>query len=208
MEKPSTRSFAHKPMQHLVTLVESLSDVFDRLGVRHAFGGAIANNYWGTVRTTQDVDCLVLVPAVQYQRLADELTAQGFVRRDQTGQEHPLTVAAMREQERDRKLIEVYQQGIRAELFVPFIPLQDEILRRAIAMPFGTRTIPVTTAEDLILLKMTFHREKDLIDVRGILWVQRDKLDLPYLQSWGQRMLQDNTQQELERLIGQYQEGK
>ena len=206
MEEPATGIVAPEPVQHLIRLIESLSDVFDHLSLRHAFGGAIANNYWGIVRTTQDVDCLVLIPGVQYQQVVDELAAQGLVLRDQAGREHPLTVAAMQEQERERKLVEIFQRGIRAELFVPFIPLQDEILRRAVPMPFGSRTIPVTTAEDLILLKMTFHREKDLIDVRGILWVQRGHLDLQYLRSWSQRMLQDNTRRELEQSIGLYHE--
>ena len=134
-------------MQHLLRLIESLADIFNRMGLRHAFGGALANNYWGIVRTTQDVDCLVLIPAIQHQRLADELADQGFVMHDTQGREQPISVAAMREQERERKLIEVHQMGLRAELFVPFIPLQDEILRRAVPMPLGERTISVTTAE-------------------------------------------------------------
>ena len=119
------------------------------------------------VRTTQDVDCLVLVPAIQYQRLADELAATGCVLRDESGDEQPITVAAMRQQERERKLIELWQGEARAELFLPFLPLQDEILRRAVRLPFENRTNCVTTAEDLVLLKMVFHREKDLI-VAGI----------------------------------------
>ena len=193
-------------MQHLLRLIESLADIFNRMGLRHAFGGALANNYWGIVRTTQDVDCLVLIPAIQHQRLADELADQGFVMLDTQGREQPISVAAMREQERERKLIEVHQMGLRAELFVPFIPLQDEILRRAVPMPLGERTISVTTAEDLILLKMTFHRAKDLIDVGGILWLRRGQLDLAYLQSWSSRMLRDEVCRELDELVQQYRQ--
>jgi hypothetical protein len=55
--------------------------------------------------------------------------------------------------------------------------------------------------EDLILLKMAFHRQKDLQDVRGILGVQKDRLDLAHLRSWSARTLDDQTADELDRLI-------
>jgi hypothetical protein len=193
-------------MQHLLPLIDGLAGLFERLDLRHAFGGALANNFWGIVRTTQDVDCLVLIPAIQYQRLADELNGVGCVLRDEAGNDQPVTVAGMRRQEQERKLIELWQNEARAELFVPFLPLQDEILRRAVRLPFENRTLSVTTAEDLVLLKMVFHREKDLIDVRGILWVQRGKLDLNYLRDWSGRMLQDDVAAELDEMVREYQD--
>jgi len=39
----------------------------------------------------------------------------------------------------------------------------------------------MTVAEDLILLKMAFHRLKDLRDIKDILHVQRGRPDIPYL---------------------------
>jgi len=72
-------------------------------------------------------------------------------------------------------------------------------------MPLGGRAVPITTAEDLVVLKMAFHREKDLRDVRGILWVQRGKLDLAYIRDWAGRMLADEVATELEELIRKYQ---
>lgn len=194
-------------MQHLLRLIVGLTDVFERLGLRYAFGGALANNYWGIVRTTQDVDCLVLIPAMQYQRLADELAGMGCVFRDELGKDEPVTVVGMRRQEQQRKLIELWQGDARAELFVPFLPLQHEILRRAVRLPFENCTINVTTAEDLVLLKMVFHRPKDLIDVRGILWTRRENLDLNYLRTWSARMLQDDVAAELDQLVRDYQAG-
>jgi hypothetical protein len=191
-------------MQQLIPLITDLAEVFQRLDLRYAFGGALANNYWGTVRTTVDVDCLVLVPALKYQALADGLTAMEFHMRDEAGDEAPMTVEQMRDNVRERMLIECYRQSVRAELFVPVVPLQEEALRRAVLMPFERRQIHITTAEDLILLKLAFHREKDLHDVRGILWVQRGQLDIDYLKHWSARTLEDEVQQELDSLIERY----
>jgi hypothetical protein len=104
-------------MQQLIPLVCDLADLFDRLALKFAVGGAIANNFWGTVRTTQDVDCLVAIPALRYQELADELQAAGFQMLDGSQCFTSPTVEQMRAQANERKLIECYRGSIRTELF-------------------------------------------------------------------------------------------
>jgi hypothetical protein len=114
----------------------------------------------------------------------------------------------MRREVEDRRLFVLLDpDGIKVEVFVPFLPLQDEILRRAVRLPFEGRLIPVTTAEDLILLKMAFHRDKDLRDVRGILATQRGKLDPAYLNLWAGRMLDDRATDELRAWREEYERG-
>ncbi len=44
----------------LVEVIHWLEDVLDRLGLQRSYGGAIAYNYYGPPRLTQDVDILVL----------------------------------------------------------------------------------------------------------------------------------------------------
>ena len=63
----------------LADVVLRLAGVFDQLELPYAIGGAVATSFWGVPRTTQDADCLVAVPAIAYQRLADVLNATGFV---------------------------------------------------------------------------------------------------------------------------------
>jgi predicted nucleotidyltransferase len=195
-------------MPNLVDVVAALADLFGRLQIRYAIGGALANNYWGVVRATQDIDCLVSLPAIKYQQFADELNGIGCVQLDATGNSVPVDVPRLLEQVQKHKVIECFLQSVRIELFVPAVPLQDEILRRAVPVRLSEREIPVTTAEDLILLKLAFHRIKALQDIRGILWVQRGRLDLNYLRTWSKRTHAPGVQQELESLIAQYSIGK
>lgn len=191
-------------MPNLIELVERLASAFERIHIRYALGGALANNYWGTVRATQDVDCLVALPAIEYESFADELTAMGCVLHDESSREIGITVAALRDQVQHRRLVECYCDSVRIKLFVPAVALQEEILRRAIHVRMGKSNVFLTTAEDLILLKLAFHRAKDLQDVRGILWVQRGRLDYDYLRHWSSRTHDEATKNELEQLIADY----
>jgi hypothetical protein len=52
--------------------------------------------------------------------------------------------------------------------------------------------IRVTTAEDLVLLKMALHR-------------QNDPLDIPYLRHWSGQMLKEPAVRELDELIATYE---
>jgi predicted nucleotidyltransferase len=195
-------------MPDLTDLVIQLADAFDRLQIRYALGGALAASYWGTPRATEDVDCLIALPAIKYQMLADELQRIGFLLRDEGDTFCTVTVPRMRQQAQVDNLIECFYDSIRVELFVPVVALQEEILRRAVKMTLDGREVLVTTAEDLILLKMSFHRPKDLQDVRSVLWVQHGRLDLNYIRHWTPRMLDAETRQELEQLIAQYSNGE
>lgn len=191
-------------MPDLIELVAKLADAFERLQMRYALGGALATSYWGTPRATEDIDCLIALPALKYQLLADELGRIGLLLRNNEGAFSPITVPRMREQAENDKLIECFFDSIRVELFLPAVALQEEILRRAVMVPINGREFLATTAEDLILLKMAFHRPKDLMDVRSILWVQRGQLDLDYIRNWSSRSHDAQTRQELEQLIEHY----
>lgn len=190
-------------MPPLTEFILRLVDVFDRLHIPYALGGAVATSYWGTTRTTEDADCLVNVPAIAFQQFADELNSLSCVM-DEPTKNSPITVAGLQSQIAARRYMTIERRSIQAEMFIPTVPLQDEILRRAVEKPLGDRTIKVTTAEDLILLKLAFHRHKDIGDVRSILYLQRGKLDLDYLYEWSPRVHDDATVAELEQLINEF----
>lgn len=188
----------------LADVVLRLGSLFEHLGVPYAIGGAVAVSFWGVPRTTQDADCLVAVPAVAYQRLADALNAQGFVI-DGSPAPQPVTVEALLQQVRDDQYMTLVCRATSVELFVPIVPLQHSILKRAVGRSFHGHTVRVTTPEDLILLKMAFHRHKDLQDIKGILHIQKGHLDLSYLRQWSARMLEDSAARELDALITTYE---
>ena len=194
----------HPELPALADVVLRLADVCEQLAIPYAIGGAVATSFWGVPRTTQDADCLVAVPSVAYQRLADALNADGFEIEQPSGPQ-PVTVVALLEQVRRDRFMMLSCRATSVELFVPVVPLQESILKRAVGRLFHGRTIRITTAEDLILLKMAFHRQKDLQDIKGILHIQKGHLDMPYLRKWSVEMLEPAAIQELDGLIATYE---
>jgi len=120
----------------LADVVLRLADACEELAVSYAIGGAVATSFWGVPRTTQDADCLVAVPSVAYQRLADALNARGFTIEQPSGAQ-PVTVVALLEQVRDDRYITLACRATSVELFIPIVPLQYSILDRAVERVFS-----------------------------------------------------------------------
>lgn len=181
--------------------IDSIATILDRRKIPHAFGGALAQNYWGVVRATQDVDVLAMIPALRFQEVVDDLEGAGFRSRDSSGRDRSVTVAEAREAIRSTGLFAVWLDNVKVELFSPILPLQHRILERAVAMPWRDRTIPVTTAEDLIVLKMVFHRDKDMRDIRAMLAASGGGLDRGYLLAQAAGVLEPHRLTELRQLL-------
>ena len=49
--------------------IDSTARLLGDKQIPHAFGGALAQNYWGIVRATQDVDVLAFIPALRFQEI-------------------------------------------------------------------------------------------------------------------------------------------
>lgn len=142
--------------------------------IPHGFGGAIALAYWGTPRYTHDVDVNIALPSDDHARVLDAL-ANAF----------PLTDRAKAE----RDIARIAQTRLRwgdvpVDLFFADTPFHDAIAARTREMPYiADITIPVISAEDLILCKAFFNRPKDWFDIETIITV-RARLDVAYLHHW------------------------
>ena len=55
---------------------------------------------------------------------------------------------------------------------------------RAITVDYDGMSIPVCTAEDLVVHKAIADRPKDWIDIEGVVQRQGERLDVPYVRKW------------------------
>lgn len=190
------------PEPEIQQALRRLTSVFDAMNVPYAVGGAVGMAFVGFVRATRDVDVLALVPAVGFQNLAERLAAEGFVMRDAQQRPSAPDAARLSAACRDFGHFRVWLGDTKAEIFLPKVPLQDSVLRRRVRVEAAGLPLWITTAEDLILMKMIFHRPKDLEDVRRLLAANRGELDAGYIRSWASKTLDATCAAELLGMLG------
>ena len=69
--------FSQGSLVGLIDVIHWLEDVFDRLHLERSYGGAVAYNYYGPPRLTQDVDVLAVIPDTKVPQFVDELCRAG-----------------------------------------------------------------------------------------------------------------------------------
>ncbi|CAN5753111.1 hypothetical protein BH11MYX3_BH11MYX3_48500 [soil metagenome] len=136
-------------------------------GFRFCFIGGLAVQRWGQPRMTADVDLTVVT---------------GF------GTEAPyvdLLLAALRPRIADarafalahRTLLVRAANGVDVDVALGAMPFEERAADRASAFEVGNTIVTTCSAEDLVVHKAFANRDKDWLDVKGIVARQGKKLD-------------------------------
>lgn len=150
-------------------------------GVEYMLTGAFATSCFGIPRSTKDVDLVLALPTADplvgvIRRLSDEVEFSGQVQFD--------TLAWGKRIIGETREAPFLKVGL-FELFDdPFVQSQFS-RRRSVRVPALGYTCLVPTAEDVVVQKLRWARDKDLIDATDVLVVQQPKnLDLDYVRRW------------------------
>ena len=162
-------------------------------GIPHAFGGANALAYYGTPRATADIDLNVFVPS---SRASDVLAALAGLG---AATSSPKLVELI---ERDDQ-VRIFWEKTPIDLFFSHDPLHESSLERRRLVDFGEDAIHVLSAEDLMIYKAIFNREKDWRDIAEMIYAAETSLDFDYVRSWLARIVGSDERQlaRLERLV-------
>lgn len=128
-------------------------------GLPHAFGGAISLAYYAEPRATVDIDLNVFVRAAQFGDVAVPLGKLGVAMDDPGVAE---LVA------RDGQ-VRVFWDATPVDLFFAYDAFHDAAAAALRPVPFADVTIPILSAEHLVVCKAVFNRGKDWIDIAAIL---------------------------------------
>ena len=134
---------------------------------RFCFIGAIAVQRWGEPRLTQDVDLTVLSGFGREAEFVDALLA-AYRARIPDGREFAL--------QRRVVLLEA-ASGVPIDVSLGGIPFEERVIERSspwdisLAEPLAT-----CSAEDLVVLKAFAGRDKDWLDIEGVVVRQGDRL--------------------------------
>ena len=158
--------------------IVALERSFAEADIPHAFGGAHALGYYGSIRATHDIDVNVFLPARDVDRVFGVLAALG------ASVENPgLRRLALRDEQ-----VRVRWDATPVDLFFAYDPLHLRSMERRRAVDFFGDTIHVLSAEDLITYKATFDREKDWRDIATVIFACDAPLDFDYVRGWLDRI--------------------
>lgn len=139
--------------ERVVAIDEALVDG----DVPHAFGGALALAYYAEPRATIDIDLNVFVPAARFDEVAGPLGAIGV------GVDGEVEAVARRDGQ-----VRLSWDGTPVDLFFAYDPFHDAARNGSRRVPFAATTIPILSAEHLVVCKAVFARPKDWVDIDAI----------------------------------------
>ena len=134
---------------------------------RFCFIGAIAVQRWGEPRLTQDVDLTVISGFGPEAEFVDALLA-AYRSRIPDAREFAL--------QRRIVLLEA-ASGVPIDVSLGGIPFEERVVERSSAWDVGgDEPLATCSAEDLVVLKAFAGREKDWLDIEGVVVRQGDRL--------------------------------
>jgi hypothetical protein len=150
----------------------------------------------GYVRATQDIDILIVVPDIRLPEVFAVVRRRGF-----HGEDAELLRAL-----REHQVAELRSGTVAVQILRPALPYHHTVLRRAVELPVAGQSVPFVTREDLIVLKLLWHRTKDVADVQALLVAADSALDVDYLRdAFGQLLPDDDPRhQELDDLLTRF----
>jgi hypothetical protein len=162
-----------------VPLVDKVVAVHDALrsgGIAHAFGGAIALGYHAQPRGTREIDLNVFLRPSELERVLVHLAPLGVERPSETtGPRIPVVGIMCPWDETHIDLFFAYDDEF-------FDSVRSRIEEHLFIVRDVEHRLPILSAEDLTVFKVTFDRPKDWVDIRHML--EEKALDRDYVQSW------------------------
>jgi hypothetical protein len=166
-------------------ILKDFTDIIESLEITYVIGGSVASSIYGKVRFTQDADITV----EPFESKADQ-----FFRLVRTN--FYISLDAMQHALRRKSSFNVVhlESAFKIDVFIQKdTEFEKQLLSRRKFMKLSEKfekTFSIVSAEDIILLKLQWYRqadcssEKQWDDILAVLEVQKDNLDLGYLNKW------------------------
>ena len=152
---------------------ETLVTTLNERGIRYAIIGGIAMIQHTRVRTTDDIDVLLSVSQIALPGLFEVLRDRGFT----------LDVVKCIRDFRDAGLTIIHGGDVVVDLMRPILPIYAHVLDRAITANVFGISVPVSSAEGLIVMKLVAMRPQDEADIRDLLSAYAGGLDLDFIRA-------------------------
>ncbi|MDX2065994.1 MAG: nucleotidyl transferase AbiEii/AbiGii toxin family protein [Fimbriimonadaceae bacterium] len=141
--------------------ISLLDSAFTSLGLRYAIVGGTAVVLRGYDRATVDIDAVVLGADEHIGEIMDTFAQSGITSRVA----EPISFA-----KRSRMILARTSAGAGIDVALGILPFEYELVEHADEMALTDElTVPVATAEDLMIMKLIASRDRDLDDIQRLL---------------------------------------
>jgi hypothetical protein len=168
-------------------LLRKIAATFDALGARYVIVGSMASTAYGEPRLTNDIDVVVDLRPSHVNAFCEAFAAPDYYL------SRPAVESAISKKFQFNILHPA--SGMKVDCIIPSVGEHDRLQLgrgRAITRSDGNYTVVFASPEDVIIKKMEYYREggseKHLRDITGVLKMQGDKIDRPYILYWAQKL--------------------
>lgn len=163
-----------KIVKDLVSLASKLQKLFLKEKWRFCFIGGLALQVWGEMRLTRDIDVSLFTGFGEEEKYISRL-----LKLFSTRVENPLKFAL-----KNRVLLLQSPEKIAIDIALAGFPFEERVMERAKDVVYFRKiSLRVCSAEDLVVYKAFADRPKDWVDLEGILFRQKNRLDWEYVQT-------------------------
>ena len=161
-------------MNPILEAARDLQTFCESAGWKFCFIGGLAVQRWGEPRQTQDADLTLITGFGSEESYVDALLSQ-FAGRREDSKEFAL---------RFRVLLLQAPNGVPLDIALGAMPFEEgSVARSSLWQLPGGVALLTCCAEDLIVHKAFAGRDRDWLDIEGVLLTQRQRLDLSHVKS-------------------------
>lgn len=144
--------------------------------ITYAIIGGIAVHAWGDQRFTKDVDLTIATSLELGSEPLVKIITEHFPSRSS----NPFELAR-----NSRMILVTASNEIEVDISLALPGYEDEMFNRVTKYEIEAgKSIILCSPEDLIIHKSVAGRPQDLIDIQGVIFRQRENLDLGYIRDW------------------------
>lgn len=179
--------------------VVAVACALEGCGIPYAVGGAIAFGYAAEPRGTTDIDINIFLATRDSSAVLECLAGIGI----------PIDISTARAEIESREQARFYWDETAIDLFFAYHEFHDSCATRAVLRPFDEITIPVLSAEDILVLKALFNRPKDWLDIEQIVLTRSARLDVAYVLNWLDAMVgpEDSVRRRVAEMVARAASG-
>jgi hypothetical protein len=178
-------------------VLQRITAALDHAGIAYMLTGSFASVYYGSPRSTQDIDLVIAANPAQLRALIEGLPR---------GEYYADLDAALEAHERESlfNVIDL-KTGWKIDLIIRKArPFSQEEFRRRQRLNMTGVSLFVASPEDIILAKLEWSKlsqsQRQIEDAAGILKLREDSLDRSYLDKWVRELALTKEWNEAQRM--------